>query len=125
MTTQEAFAAKWAAVSGRIKTDRRCLARPPSALAWLAIKLGASGKVNAIPTPKGHWAELRYGSELESSKLKTAPVDRLARTFCALEELETWMDRVDAGQAAHRAEIEKQAAHKITRLNTFAAMGKP
>lgn len=49
-------------------------------------------------------------------------LDKLARTFCALEEAEEWLDKLEAGIKRHQEEMERQANTKICRLKTFVAL---
>ena len=58
-----------------------------------------------------------------TDEITNTPVDRLARTYCAMEELAAWLDRVDAGEKLHQEEINRQAESKIVRLQTAAALG--
>lgn len=53
--------------------------------------------------------------------VESTPIDKVARTFCLLEELDEWMDRVEAGIKKHHLEMEKQSLHKIVRWKTYTA----
>ena len=55
-----------------------------------------------------------------SYSISDIPLDKLARTFCALEDFEGWLEKVENGIKKHQAEMEKQANTKICRLKTFA-----
>ena len=55
-------------------------------------------------------------------RINNIPLDKLARTFCALEEFEEWLEKVENGIKKHQVEMERQADTKICRLKTFAAL---
>lgn len=118
MKTHEAFAVKFAAVAKRIQAPRRCRMRPPVALEWLVKRLMNQGNIGSEKLPSGHWYPTSYGESPTN-----APLDRLARTFCALEECEAWLDRCDEAEKRHVTEIERQAESKIVRLRSFAEFG--
>lgn len=77
---------------------------PPTRYAWL---------IKGCNAPKGYVEPLCSDSN--------TPLDVLARTFCAIEALDRWLDRVEAGEKRHQETLNNQAGHLIVRLQTAAA----
>ena len=115
MTHVEALSKKITELKAFAANPRRCTPRPPRELVWVYTQLtGSMSKREAVTIPSNCYWPSDYGKA-------NGPPDRIARTFVALEELEEWLNRLDAGLAAHQVEIEKQARAKIVRLDTYAA----
>lgn len=83
--------------------QRRCYYAPPAHLRWLYDWFRGQ-RVQYPPA---------YSSPTPND---STPIDRVARTFCRLEEMEAWIKRLDAGMARHQAEMERQSMTKIARL---------
>ena len=107
----EALNAKFNEIKDKLKTIN-CELKPrvPFGLSWI-------GKEFAFSVRSTAHAPKKYASLHNPTKHS---IDQIARTFCALEEFEAWMDRVVKGQQKHQLEMEKQAAASITRLETYA-----
>lgn len=90
--------------------------RLPRKLQWLAYEFGISKSPGKIPPSR---------ISVNSNFLVDCALDRLARTFCDMEEFEIWLDRVADGAKRHQAEMEKQAMGKIVKLQSFAAFFEP
>lgn len=96
-------------VSQRYKNlDKRTKPRVPHKLKWIINENDATTSFVGI-------GEMKYVS-------RSFPLDKLARTFCALEEFENWLEKVENGIKKHQEEMERQASTKICRLKTFAAL---
>jgi len=104
MTELEVFRKKERRVKDLLFVERRCAVVAPARLRWL-VEVLRGRSVEKIPTG--------YCRDLGSA----VPRDVLARTYCLLEEIEAWLTRVDAGMLRHQAEMAKQSANKIARLN--------
>ena len=92
------------------RLNKRNNPRIPHKLNWII------NSTKKEKTPKG-FAPLNYLIDSKHNSL-----DQLARTFCALEEFETWIEKVEEGNKRHQVEMEKQADTKICRFKTFAAL---
>lgn len=90
--------------------------RIPVKLHWLAVVLKEWG-TSAQKTPQGYVSVPIKGLD------GPVPIDQMARTFCALEDFESWLNKVEEGIKKHQQEIEKQSEMKIIRLKTFASLG--
>ena len=99
------------------KLDRRSNPRAPHKLVWLLKEMGFSMTNKTALTPKSHASLKNLQNE------SNCRIDEMARTFCALEALNDWMNKVEDGAKKHQEEMEKQANGMIVQLKTFAALG--
>lgn len=90
--------------------------RLPRKLQWLAYEFGLSKSPGKIPQSR---------ISVNSNSFVDCTLDRLARTFCDMEEFEIWLDRAADGAKSHQTEMEKQAMGKIVKLQSFAAFFEP
>lgn len=123
MSNQEILQSKFDAVKSKaLALDKRSNPRPPGKLQWVAKALQVSTWGNLQnATPPGHAPLLaNYGGKL--TELDKQQADKLARSFCALEDFEAWLDRASVGASIHQMEIERQSASKITRMETYGAL---
>ena len=97
-----------------LKLNKKGNPRPPRKLDWLAKEM--NDQKTRVDKSFVSLKEI-YGFN-ENIKL-----DTLARTFCALEDFENWIEKTEIGAKKHQEEMEKQANHKIVRMKTFASLG--
>lgn len=123
-----ALMVKLTAVLGRFKRlNPRYKARCPARLQWVMDSLTPDGKSEP---PKGYCTLVKGLMRDESVMAKyatgaaldycTEPEDMLARTYCALEDFDDWLTRVEDGVARHEEELKRQCASKMVRLQTYA-----
>lgn len=97
--------------------------RPPDKLKFLAACFTEfSVGLNDSQTPRGCIGLRIIGKAVVLDDLIHEPLDKLARTFVALEQFEQWLRRVSDGEQRHQAEMERQASHKMVRIETYIAL---
>lgn len=102
-----------------ISLDKRSNPRPPKKLIWLIEEMEERKTVKIVTHHIFTSLFDIYNNHNHNIKL-----DSLARTFCALEDLENWVMKAEIGIKKHQKEMEKQAHHKIVRMKTFAEFGE-
>jgi len=85
----------------------------PARIAWVEIEI--RGYSSGEKRPIGCCT-------LASINSDETPIDRVARTFAALQEFEAWIQRVKFGERKHQQDILAQCESKMIRLETEAAM---
>lgn len=84
--------------------------RPPRSVSWYAAHVMGGQGIETIPSECADLWNLQRG----------APLDKLARTFCVMEDFEAWFLRVIEAEKRHAEEMARQSASKIARLETYA-----
>lgn len=97
--------------------DKRSNPRPPSDFVWILKDMGFGThiKINQKPAKNTYRVE-----DVTYKRTELTNIDRLARLFCLLEDLEDWIAKTEVGAKKHQEEMERQAATKIVRMKTFA-----
>mgnify|MGYP001616151550 CR=1 FL=1 len=117
MTLLEAMRIKALSLFNRTsKMATRSNPRVPHKLQWIAKEFKIFSGKTLVPV--GH-----IPISFDMGSTAYYPTDKIARTFCALEDFEDWLNRVEIGEEKHQKEMERQALTKIVRLKTFAEMG--
>lgn len=119
MTNEEAISTKFLQIRNKLtELDFRTKPNPPRALRWIAQTMDERFHLKEkVFVPKGC---VKINNQCGNVKIeKETPTDRIARTFCALEEFEEWLRRVEEGESKHQEEMERQANAKIARLSLY------
>lgn len=114
MNLIQAFNKKLEIIEQKVyQMDKRSNPRVPYRLGWIGNYFSIATHKYSVPSNCVSFKNVSVN----------VPIDKLARTFCALEDFEDWLDRVRDGSKKHQQEMEKQAETKIVRFKTFASMG--
>lgn len=116
------FVERWKQIIMRTKVTRQCRATPPKHIKWFVDCVYLDEWSSAVLKQKSkYWLPYRPG-RISVEEMQDASIARVSRTFVLLDDIEEWLDRLDAGIARHEAELERQAASAITRFQTAVAM---